>query len=109
MDETNYYSGEPDYAVAPGEILLDLLEDRGVSQFEFARLIDRPENEVKALIDGEAELSYEVARKIERALDVSATTLLNLEEAWQSYCRKKAEEEQEEASVERKEALLVDA
>ncbi|MBQ9812791.1 MAG: helix-turn-helix domain-containing protein [Thermoguttaceae bacterium] len=107
MEETKYYSGEPDYAVAPGEILLDLLEDRGVSQVEFARLIDLSENEVEAIVNGETELSYEVARKIEQALDVPASTLMNLEESWQKYRQKK--EEEQEAPVESEELLLVDA
>ncbi len=107
MEETKYYSVEPDYAVAPGEILLDLLEDRGVSQVEFARLIDLSENEVEAIVNGETELSYEVARKIEPALDVPASTLMNLEESWQKYRQKK--EEEQEAPVESEELLLVDA
>ena len=109
MEETKYYSGEPDYAVAPGEILLDLLEDRGVSQSDLARSIDLSENEVEALIDGEAELTRDVAQGIEQTFDIPASILMNLEEAWQKYCRKKEEEEQEETSVETEELLLADA
>lgn len=61
---------QPDYAVRPGEILLETLEDRGMTQAELARRADRPLKTINEIIHGKAAITPETAIQLERVLGI---------------------------------------
>ena len=63
---------EPDYAVAPGATLRELLDERGISQTSLAVRCDLAEKTVSQIINGVAPITYETADKLEMALGVPA-------------------------------------
>lgn len=61
---------EPDYAVPPGETLLEALEEAGLTQAELARRADLTAKHVNRLARGHARLTPGVAVKLERVLGI---------------------------------------
>ena len=92
MNEQKYYKYEPNYAVSPGEILLDVLDQRGISQAQMARRLDVAANTLNRLTRGETALTYDMALKLERTLGVPASLWLNAETNYR-LCKKRREEE----------------
>jgi HTH-type transcriptional regulator/antitoxin HigA len=72
----------PDWAVAPGEILLETLQERGMTQSELANRIARPLKTINEIINGKASITADTAIQLERALGVSARFWTNLEAAF---------------------------
>src|SRR6266571_179023 len=70
---------QPDWAVAPGEILLEALQDRGMTQAELAQRMARPPKTINEIIKGKAAITAETAIQLERALGISARFWNNLE------------------------------
>lgn len=70
---------QPDWTVAPGEILLEALQDRGMTQSELAQRLARPLKTVNEIIKGKAALTPETAIQLERALGISARFWTGLE------------------------------
>lgn len=70
---------QPGWAVAPGEILLEALQDREMTQSELALRIGRPLKTVNEIIRGKAAITPETAIQLERALGISAPFWTNLE------------------------------
>jgi addiction module HigA family antidote len=69
----------PDIVSAPGETLLETLEDLGMSQAELARRIDRPKKTVNEIVQGKAAITAETALQLERALGIPAKFWLTRE------------------------------
>lgn len=67
---------EPDWAVHPGEVLLEMLEERGITQANLAARCELSVKHVNQLCNGKVRLSAPVAVKIERALDARCALLL---------------------------------
>lgn len=70
---------QPDWALAPGEILLEALQDREMTQSELAQRLGRPLKTVNEIIKGKAAITPETAIQLERALGISAPFWTNLE------------------------------
>jgi len=85
--ERNY---APDYAVAPGEILEELLEVRGVSKGELAKRCGLTPKTISLIIAGKAPVTPETAIQLERVLGTSANVWNNVEA---SYRLRRAREE----------------
>ena len=66
-------------AVPPGATIRDQLKDRGMSQKEFAARMDLSEKHVSKLINGEVQLTPEVAVRLEMVLGIPAKFWNNLE------------------------------
>ena len=66
-------------ATPPGTTIKEQLNDRGMSQKEFAVRIDMSEKHVSKLINGEVQLTPEVAVRLEIVLGVPARFWNNLE------------------------------
>ena len=66
-------------ATPPGATIKEQLNDRGMSQKEFAVRIDMSEKHVSKLINGEVQLTPEVAVRLEIVLGVPARFWYNLE------------------------------
>lgn len=85
-----------DWAVAPGEILQEALEDRGMSQSELARRMGRPTKTINEIVNGRAAITPDTALQLELTLGVSATFWNNLEVAYREHlARERAQEELE--------------
>jgi HTH-type transcriptional regulator/antitoxin HigA len=66
-------------AIAPGETIIELLKIRGMSRKEFAARMGMSDKHISRLINGEAELTRDVAARLESALGVPASFWDNLE------------------------------
>lgn len=62
----------PDYAVAPGATLKEILDGKGISQTDLAMRAGIAEKTVSQIINGIAPISYETAEKFELVLSVPA-------------------------------------
>lgn len=89
---------EPDWAVAPGEVLADALAERNMSQSELARRMDRPVKTINEIVNAKAAITPDTALQIERALGISARFWNNLEVEFRAHlARLRADTEMEEA------------
>lgn len=87
----------PDWAVAPGEILLEALQDRDMSQSELARRMARPIKTINEIVNGKAAITPDTAIQLERTLGITANFWNNLEVTYRAHlARERAHEELEE-------------
>jgi len=93
---TDHSAWQRDWAVAPGEILHEVLEDRDMSQSELARRMGRPIKTINEIVNGKAAITPETAIQLERTLGITATFWNNLETAYREYlARERAHKELE--------------
>jgi addiction module HigA family antidote len=84
----------PDWLVPPGEVLVEALEERGVSQADLARRIARPLKTISEIATGKAALTPETAIQLERALGISASLWTSLEARYrEALARRSADAE----------------
>ncbi|NME18515.1 helix-turn-helix transcriptional regulator [Megasphaera elsdenii] len=75
-------------ATPPGVTIQEQLDDRGMTQKEFAKRIDISEEYISKLIDGEVHLTPEMAEKLELVLGVPASFWNKLEAIYQEKLAK---------------------
>jgi HTH-type transcriptional regulator/antitoxin HigA len=73
----------PDYAVPPGETLLETIEAIGMAQAELAERTGRPKKTINEIIKGKAAITPETALQFERVLGIPAGFWNNLERNYQ--------------------------
>ena len=66
-------------AIPPGETIKEQLEDRDMSQKEFAQRMDLSEKHVSRLLNGKVGLTHDTALKLESVLGIKAEFWNNLE------------------------------
>jgi len=64
---------QPDELSAPGETLLEVLEERGLTQTTLARRTGRPKKTINEIIKGKTTITAETALQLERVLGVPAS------------------------------------
>jgi addiction module antidote protein, HigA family len=69
----------PDWVVQPGELLVETLADRSMTQAELARRIARPLKTISEIANGRAAITPDTAIQLERALGISAAFWNGLE------------------------------
>jgi len=69
----------PDWISAPGDTILDLLEERGWNQVEFASRTGYTTKHISQLINGKAAITEDTALKLERVLGSPASFWLTRE------------------------------
>ncbi|MCY3984897.1 MAG: HigA family addiction module antitoxin [Roseovarius sp.] len=84
----------PDYAVSPGRILEERLEEQGISHAEFARRCGRSPKMISEIISGKAPLLPETALQFEKVLGVNASIWLGIEVDYQLHNARKIEAEE---------------
>ena len=89
-------------ATPPGATIKEQLNDRGMSQKEFAARMDMSEKHISKLINGEVQLTPEVAVRLEVVLGVPAKFWNNLEAVY----REKLIKVESENAMEADEALV---
>lgn len=75
-------------ATPPGAAIQEQLDERGMTQKEFARLMDVSEKDISKLINGEVHVTPEMAEKLERVLGVPASFWNKLEAIYQEKLAK---------------------
>lgn len=73
-------------ATPPGATIREQLEDRGMTQKEFALRMDMSEKHISKLINGEVHLTPDVALRLEYVLGIPAQFWNNLEAIYQEKC-----------------------
>ena len=63
----------PEWTVPPGEILLEVLDERAMTQSELARRTARPIKTINEIVRGKAAITPETAIQFERVLGISAS------------------------------------
>jgi HTH-type transcriptional regulator/antitoxin HigA len=63
----------PDVVSAPGETLLEMLEERGMSQSELAERTGRPKKTINEIIKGKATITIPTALQLEPVLGAPAS------------------------------------
>lgn len=82
MAKRGGYPYEPDYVVAPGEILEDYLNGRYVSRNELARRSGMSLELIEGLLSGQATLDADIAGKLEEIFDLKAAIWLRMEDSY---------------------------
>jgi len=83
----------PNYAVAPGTILAEWLEERGMSQSELSDRMGRPKKTINEIIKGKAAVTPETACQLEAVTGVEASFWTNAERLFRERAARLAEEE----------------
>ncbi len=73
------YAYEPDYAVAPGETLSEVMTSLDMNQKELARRLELTEQTLIHIFKGEQSISYATANRLELITTVPARFWNNLE------------------------------
>ena len=63
---------QPDWSVPPGDVLLEALEERSMTQAELAGRMGRPLKTINEIVKANAAITPDTAIQLERALGVSA-------------------------------------
>ena len=87
-------------ATPPGATIREQLEDRGMTQKEFALRMDMSEKHISRLINGEVHLTPDVALRLEYVLGVAAQFWTNLEAIYQEKCARVQSENEMDADIE---------
>ena len=89
-------SWTPDWIVTPGEVLIEALQERDMSQAELARRMARPLKTISEIANGKAAITPETAIQFERALGIRASFWNGLEAQYrEAVAHQRAERELE--------------
>lgn len=97
-DATTHFA--PDYAVPPGDTLLEVIESLRISQSDLAERADRPKKTINEIIKGKAAITPETALQFERVLGIPASFWTNLEQQYRTAIARIEERRRLEESVE---------
>lgn len=75
----------PDTVSAPGETLNDILKERNIDLIGFCSISDIPLAIVEKIIQGEHEITLEIANKLEEALGVTSGFWINREKNYRDF------------------------
>ena len=87
-------------AIPPGATIREQLENRGMTQKEFALRMGLSEKHISHLINGQVELTQDVALRLESVLGVPASFWNNLESIYREKLTRVIEEQELERDVE---------
>ena len=79
MEKNKSLQFNPDYAVPPGETLLETIEHLGISQAELAKRVGKPRYLINEIIKGNSAITQEIASQLEIVLGVPASFWNSLE------------------------------
>ncbi|MFH1635194.1 MAG: helix-turn-helix domain-containing protein [Chloroflexota bacterium] len=89
----------PDFVSPPGETLLEMLEERGMSQAELAERTGRPKKTINEIIKGKATITPATALQLERVLGAPANFWNNREQQYRESLARQAERDSLEGQV----------
>ena len=85
------YPFEPDYTVAPGKILAEYMECRGLTQGELARRCGRSAKLISEILNDKAAIDPETALQFEKVLGLKANIWLRIEASHRLFLAREAE------------------
>jgi addiction module HigA family antidote len=91
---------EPTEVSPPGATLRELLEDRGLTQSDFATRMGRPQKTISEIINGKAAITPETALELELVLSVPASFWNARERDYRAFLARQAQEERLELQLE---------
>lgn len=97
---TNKYTFEPDYAVAPGDTLLEVMESLEMTQKDLAVRTGLTEQTLTRIFKGDQPISYETANRLELVTQVPARLWNNLEAQYREQKAKRDERRRLESNIE---------
>lgn len=83
---------QPDYAVIPGETVLETIESLGMSQAELAVRTGRPKKTINGIIQGKVAITSDTALQLERVLGIPASFWNTLQSQYQEALARTQEE-----------------
>lgn len=89
----------PDVVSPPGETLLEMLEERGMSQAELAERTGRPKKTINEIIKGKATITPATALQLERVLGAPASFWNDREQNYRESLARQAERDSLEGQV----------
>lgn len=90
----------PDFAVPPGDTLLEVIESLGISQSDLAERAERPKKTINEIIKGKAAITPETAIQFERVLGTPASFWNNLEQHYRTALARVEEHSRLERQIE---------
>jgi addiction module HigA family antidote len=99
MADRAAYRYTPDLAIPPGETISEILQERGITQTDFALMLGRTEKNVSQLVNGKAPVSPELAIDLERVLGVPAGMWNNLESTYRDLLARRREAERPQDAI----------
>ena len=69
--------------ILPGETLIELLEEKGMTQLELAERMGRPHKTINEIVKGKTTITPETAIQLEGVFSVPASFWMNLESNYQ--------------------------
>jgi len=81
----------PDVVSPPGETLAEILEERGMSQAEFAERTGRPKKTINEIIKGKCGITPDTALQFEHVLGTPASFWLNRDRIYQEWLARQEE------------------
>ena len=82
----------------PGDMLEERLEELNLSVKEFARLCDKPDTEIQALING-GRITTDMAKTLEKVLHIPAYIWENHQVLYDNYLKRLAKERERELTL----------
>lgn len=79
---------KPDYAIPPGETLIELMQLANMGTDNLAKEIKMPRSKVKAFLEGKTPISKPLAKKLAKVFDIPENFLINLERNYQTTKRR---------------------
>ncbi|MEA5616377.1 helix-turn-helix domain-containing protein [Cronbergia sp. UHCC 0137] len=89
----------PDYVSPPGDTLLDVLEEREMTQAELAELTGKPKKTIKDIIKGKAAITSETALQLESLFNIPASFWNNRERHYREFLVRQKEKERLKSQV----------
>jgi HTH-type transcriptional regulator / antitoxin HigA len=82
----------PDYVSPPGETLLEVLEEIGMSQADLAERTGRPKKTISEIINGKAAITPDTALQLERVLGIPASFWNSREQKYRAFLARQQEQ-----------------
>nr|VFK54908.1 MAG: addiction module antidote protein, HigA family [Candidatus Kentron sp. TUN]VFK58809.1 MAG: addiction module antidote protein, HigA family [Candidatus Kentron sp. TUN]VFK60686.1 MAG: addiction module antidote protein, HigA family [Candidatus Kentron sp. TUN] len=100
MEAKKKYAFEPDYAVPPGETLLEVMNSLDMTQKELAIRTNLTPQTLNRIFNGKQPITFETANRLELVTNVTANFWNNLEVGFQEQNAKLAERERIATDIE---------
>ena len=91
---------QPDYAIAPGESLRELIESLGMSHKEMATRLEMTEQSLVRILKGSQPITYDTSERLELVTGTPASFWNNLEALYREQLAKIAQHERLAADIE---------
>ena len=100
MNAKETYPYSPDYAVCPGETILEVIESQGITKEEFAERVGITPKHLIDLCKGTAPITQEMALRLERVTGTPSRLWCNLETNYrQTLLRLQEQKDREETKA----------